>query len=179
MIAKTSGHRWTLSALAAALLIGSAPVAYAQCAAGGTTAQTSGEEQAEAATGESGMTVGQSLTPAEQPDAEITTNQGGTTTDQSGAATPQTGTTGQGTGATAQAGQGAMEGTSEETATAESRAISGADEERLKTLLEQEGYTEVSSIVSCGTYYEADATQGGKQVTVQIDLETGRISPPQ
>lgn len=179
MNSKSSGHRWTLPALAAALLIGTAPAAYAQCGAAGTTAQTSGTEQAEAATGESGMSVGQSLTPEEQPDAEITMNQGGTTTDRSGAVTPQTGTADQGASATAQSGQSATAGASGETAAADSPAISGADEERLKTMLEQEGYTEVSSIVSCGTYYEADAMQGGKQVTVQIDLETGRISPPQ
>lgn len=174
MIVNASGRRLSLSALTAAFLIGAAPVAYAQCAAGGSTAagQTSGAQQAEAATGESGMTVGQSLTTkAPQPDSEIATDQGGMTMDQSGKATAQTGTTDQGSGTTTE--------TSEQTAATDSPAISGADEERIKSMLEQEGYTEVSSIFSCGSYYEAKAMQGGKQVTLQVDLESGRISPSQ
>lgn len=179
MITKTFAHRWTLPAFAAALLIGTAPVAYGQCAGGDTAGKSSGAEQAAAATGESGLTVGQSLTTEAQPDADIATNQGGTTTDESGDATAQAGMTDQGTGTTADTGQGETAETSGEAATAKSQAVSGADEERLKAMLEQEGYTEVSSLVSCGTYYEADAMQDGKQVTVQIDAQTGRISPPQ
>jgi hypothetical protein len=175
MIATASGRRRTLSAFAAALIIGAAPAAYAECASGqesAAAAQTSsGEAQAEAATGQSGQTVGQSITQPSQPDSQIETDQGGTTVDQSGEATAQSGSTDQAeTDATAKAGQGQA---------ADSGAVSSADEERIKTMLEQQNYTDVSSIVSCGTYYEAEAMQDGKQVTVQVDLETGRISPPE
>lgn len=176
MIATASGRRRTLSAFAAALMIGAAPAAYAECASGQDStaaAQTSsGEAQAEAATGQSGQTVGQSITQPSQPDSQITTDQGGITVDQSGKATAQSGSPDQAEAdATAETGQGQ--------AAADSGAVSSADEERIKTMLEQQNYTDVSSIVSCGTYYEAEATQDGKQVTVQVDLETGRISPPE
>lgn len=175
MIVRTSARRCTLPALGMALLIGTAPVAYAQCGPdnGAAMGKTSGAQQAAAATGESGLTVGQSMTtaPDSAAESEIATNQGGITTDESGTATAQPGSDDQGDAASAEAGGSGTGAPSEQTAaTVESQVVSGADEERIKTMLEQEGYTEVSSIANCGSYYQASAMQDGKQETVQIIL---------
>lgn len=132
------------SVLAAAVLIGTAPIAWAQCESAATGSATTG--QSGTATAESG----------------IETEQGGVTT---GAGGEQT-------------AQGAMAEQDGDTAMApvDSPEIEGPDEERIQTLLEQQGYAEVSSIYSCGTYYEAEAMKDGQQETVLVDLATGRIT---
>lgn len=133
------------SVLAAAVLIGTAPIAWAQCESAATGSSTTGGS--DTATAGSG----------------IQTEQGGVTTGAGGE----------------QAAQGAMAEQDGDTAMApvDSPEIEGPDEERIQTLLEKQGYAEVSSIYSCGTYYEAEAMKDGQQETVLVDLATGRITP--
>lgn len=148
------------SVLAGALLIGAAPVAWAQC-----------EAAAGAATVEDMATA--------QPGAGPSAGQNGTAMAESGVETEQGGVT---TGAGGeQEAQGALAEQAGDTAMAavDSPEIEGPDEERVKTLLEEQGYAEVSSIYSCGTYYEAEAMKDGQEETVMVDLSTGRITPQQ
>lgn len=155
------------SAFAAALLIGTAPAAWAQCAAGTGGTMTEDMTTTQSGAGESGTgtssgtTTGQSGTATAQSDVQ--TDQGGVTTDETGE----------------QTAQGAATMGQSDTAMAEpdSPEIEGADEKQIASLLEKEGYTDVSSVYSCGAYYEATASKDGQEETLMVDLATGRITP--
>lgn len=151
-----------VSLFAAALLIGAAPAAYAQCEAGtgGSMIQDMAKTQ-ESAGSAANATTGQSGTATAESD--IQTDQGGVTTDEEGAATAQSG------GATTSSG--------ETQAAMDSPEIEGADEERIVAMLEEQGYSDVSSVISCGAYYEVEAMQGDQQAKLQVDMATGRVNP--
>lgn len=161
-----------LSAFAMVFLLGAAPAAYAQCeaGAGGSMIQDMAktQESAGAATEQSGTATAES---------EIETDQGGVTTDEAGAATAQSGGTPEESGATTADSGAAATSSGEAQAAMDSPEIEGADEERVVAMLEEQGYNEVSSVVSCGAYYEVEAMQGGEQAKLQVDMSTGRVNP--
>ncbi|WP_119461664.1 PepSY domain-containing protein [Rhodospirillaceae bacterium SYSU D60014] len=165
-----------VSLFAAALLIGAAPAAYAQCEAGtgGSMIQDMAKTQ-ESAGAAANATTGQSGTTTAESD--IQPDQGGVTTDKEGAATAQSGGTPEESGATTAGAGGATTSSGETQAVMDSPEIEGADEERIVAMLEQEGYSDISSVVSCGAYYEVEAKQGDQQAKLQVDMATGRVNP--
>ena len=156
MSIKKSNCGLPVALFAAAFVIGAAPAAYAQCEAGAGGSMI--EDMA--ATQQSG-TAG--------ADTQIQADQGGVTTDQEGATTAQSGGTPEESGAATSSG--------ETQAAMDSPEIEGPDEERIVAMLEEQGYSEVSSVTSCGAYYEVEAMQNGEQAKLQVDMASGRINP--
>ena len=83
---------------------------------------------------------------------------GGSTTGAAG----QTGTTGSTTGVTGSTGPGG----------ASKAAMS---EDQIRSMLEAEGYTDVSNLQQQGDMFQAQAMKDGEEVTVMIDPSTGEV----
>src|SRR5205814_1253774 len=50
-------------------------------------------------------------------------------------------------------------------------------EDEVKTKVEAAGYTDVKDIHKEGMHYDATATKGGQEVTLDVDAKTGAIKP--